>query len=79
MSSSFRDGAVIGCRPIRQRSQATWLVIQYEKEGNREKARKICAKPLSYLYLEHEGDVNVALPLAQAQKQKRYRAAQALQ
>ena len=55
----------------------------YEKEGNWERAKKICerahqvnpdsplvANNLAYLYLEHGGDVNVALSLAQAVRQK---------
>ena len=55
----------------------------YEKEGNWEEARKICEKAhqadptsaevansLAYFYLEHGGDVNVALSLAQLAKQK---------
>ena len=59
------------------------LEIQYEKEGNWEEAKKLCEKAhqvdpasprvalqLAHLYLEHGGDVNVALPLAQMAKQK---------
>jgi tetratricopeptide (TPR) repeat protein len=54
----------------------------YEKQGNWEEARKICerahaldsaspliANDLAYLYLEHGGDVNIALSLAQMAKQ----------
>ena len=59
------------------------LVTQYEKEGNWEEAKKLCQKTheidpdaplvaaeLAFLYLEHGGDVNVAVSLAQAAKQK---------
>ena len=55
----------------------------YEKEGNWDEAKKLfqsahdidpaspfIADELAYLYLEHGGDVNVALSLAQAAKQK---------
>ena len=55
----------------------------YESEGNWEEAKKLCerareidpdsplvANNLAYLYLEHGGDVNVALSLAQAAKRK---------
>jgi tetratricopeptide (TPR) repeat protein len=55
----------------------------YEKEGNWEQAKKVCerahevdpdspivANNLAYLYLEHGGDVNVALSLAQMARQK---------
>jgi tetratricopeptide (TPR) repeat protein len=59
------------------------LGSQFEKEGNWEDAKKLFEKAhgvepnspfvadeLAYLYLEHGGDVNVALNLAQAAKQK---------
>jgi tetratricopeptide (TPR) repeat protein len=59
------------------------LAYQYEKEGNWEEAKKLCEKAhqvdsaspvvadqLATLYLDHGGDVNVALPLAQMAKQK---------
>src|SRR5262249_44116797 len=59
------------------------LVTQYEKEGNWEEAKKLCQKAheidpeaplvaaeLAFLYLEHGGDVNMAVSLAQAAKQK---------
>jgi tetratricopeptide (TPR) repeat protein len=59
------------------------LVTQYEKEGNWEEARKLCEKAheidaaspmvaaeLAFLYLEHGGDVNTAVALAQAARQK---------
>jgi tetratricopeptide (TPR) repeat protein len=55
----------------------------YEKEGNWERAKKVCerahevdpdsplvANNLAYLYLEHGGDVNVALSLALMARQK---------
>jgi Flp pilus assembly protein TadD len=55
----------------------------YEKEGNWERAKKVCerahevnpdsplvANNLAYLYLEHGGDVNVALSLAQMGRRK---------
>ena len=59
------------------------LVTQYEKEGNWAEARKLCEKAheidpnapmvadeLAFLYLEHGGDVNTAVSLAQVAKQK---------
>jgi len=59
------------------------LVTQYEKEGNWEEAKKLCEKAheidstapmvadeLAFLYLEHGGDVNAAVSLAQTAKQK---------
>jgi Tfp pilus assembly protein PilF len=59
------------------------LVTQYEKEGNWEEARKLCEKAhgidatspivaaeLAFLYLEHGGNVNAAVALAQVAKQK---------
>jgi tetratricopeptide (TPR) repeat protein len=59
------------------------LCAQYEKEGNWEEAKKLCeqahqldptgpmvADELAFLYLEHGGDVNVALGLAQQAKQR---------
>jgi cellulose synthase operon protein C len=59
------------------------LEMQYEKEGNWEEAKKLCEKAhevdsasplvandLASLYLEHGGDVNTALSLAQMAKQK---------
>lgn len=59
------------------------LVTQYEKEGNWEEARKLCEKAhdidsaapfvadeLAFLYLEHGGDVNTAVALAQVAKEK---------
>ncbi len=59
------------------------LVTQYEKEDNWEEARKVCEKAhdvdraaplvaaeLAFLYLEHGGDVNAAVSLAQIAKQK---------
>jgi tetratricopeptide (TPR) repeat protein len=59
------------------------LCMQYEKESNWEQAKKICeqahevdsaapivADELAFLYLEHGGDVNVALGLAQQAKQR---------
>ena len=64
---------------------ANYLALDtlYEKEGNWERAKKICEKAhqvnpdsplvannLAYLYLEHGGDVNVALSLAQMVRQK---------
>jgi len=67
------------------RQVANYLALDtlYEKEGNWERARKVCEKAhevdpdsplvannLAYLYLEHGGDVNVALSLAQTVRQK---------
>jgi tetratricopeptide (TPR) repeat protein len=67
------------------REVANYLALDtlYEKEGNWERARKICerahevdpdsplvANNLAYLYLEHGGDVNVAVSLAQMVRQK---------
>jgi tetratricopeptide (TPR) repeat protein len=67
------------------REVANYLALDtlYEKEGNWERARKVCEKAhevdpdsslvannLAYLYLEHGGDVNVALSLAQTVRQK---------
>jgi tetratricopeptide (TPR) repeat protein len=67
------------------RNTANYLALeyQYEKEGNWEEAKKLCerahqvdsaspvvADQLAALYLDHGGDVNVALPLAQMAKQK---------
>jgi tetratricopeptide (TPR) repeat protein len=64
---------------------ANYLALDtlYEKEGNWEQARKVCerahevdpdsplvANNLAYLYLEHGGDVNVAVSLAQMVRQK---------
>ena len=59
------------------------LVTQYEKEGNWEEAKKLCiqahdidptaplvAAELAFLYLEHGGDVNTAVSLAQVAKQQ---------
>jgi tetratricopeptide (TPR) repeat protein len=59
------------------------LVTQYEKEENWEEAKKLCqqaheidptspmvAAELAFLYLEHGGDINAALSLAQIAKQK---------
>jgi cellulose synthase operon protein C len=59
------------------------LTTQYEKEGNWDEAKKLCEKAheidptaplvaaeLAYLYLEHGGDVNTAVSLAQIAKQK---------
>jgi tetratricopeptide (TPR) repeat protein len=59
------------------------LCSQYEREGNWEQAKKICeeaheadstapmvADELAFLYLEHGGDVNVALALAQQARQR---------
>jgi len=59
------------------------LVTQYEKEGNWEEAKRLCEKAneidstsplvaaeLAFLYLEHGGNVNTAVSLAQAAKQK---------
>jgi tetratricopeptide (TPR) repeat protein len=59
------------------------LGTQYEKEGNWDEAKKLferghqvdpdsplVANELAYLYLEHGGDVNVSLSLAQMAKQK---------
>jgi tetratricopeptide (TPR) repeat protein len=59
------------------------LGTQFEKEGNWEEAKKLYAKAhavdsaspfigdeLAFLYLEHGGDVNVALSLAQQAKQR---------
>jgi tetratricopeptide (TPR) repeat protein len=59
------------------------LVTQYEKEGNWEEAKRLCEKAheidtnsplvateLAFLYLEHGGDVNAAVSLAQIAKQK---------
>jgi len=59
------------------------LVTQYEKEGNWEEAKRLCEKAheidttsplvaaeLAFLYLEHGGDVNTAVSLAQIAKQK---------
>jgi tetratricopeptide (TPR) repeat protein len=59
------------------------LCAQYEREGNWEQAKKLCeqaheidssapivADELAFLYLEHGGDVNVALGLAQQAKQR---------
>jgi tetratricopeptide (TPR) repeat protein len=58
------------------------LVTQYEKEKKWEEAKKLCEKAhaidpnapliaaeLAFLYLEHGGDVNAAILLAQAAKQ----------
>jgi tetratricopeptide (TPR) repeat protein len=59
------------------------LVTQYEREGNWEEAKRLCEKAheidtnsplvaaeLAFLYLEHGGDVNTAVSLAQIAKQK---------
>jgi tetratricopeptide (TPR) repeat protein len=59
------------------------LATQYEKEGNWEEAKKLCANAheidpvspmvadeLAFLYLEHGGDVNTAVSLAQIAKEK---------
>ena len=59
------------------------LVTQFEKEGNWEEAKRLCEKAheidsaaplvaaeLAFLYLEHGGDVNAAVSLAQIAKQK---------
>jgi Tfp pilus assembly protein PilF len=59
------------------------LATQYEKEGNWEEAKKLCeaaheidrvspmvADELAFLYLEHGGDVNIAVALAQVAKEK---------
>jgi Tfp pilus assembly protein PilF len=59
------------------------LVTQYEKEGNWEEAKRLCEKAheidpsaplvaaeLAFLYLEHGGDVNTAVSLAQIARQK---------
>jgi len=59
------------------------LEIQFEKETNWDEAKKLCEKAhqvdpaspqvadhLAYLYLEHGGDANIALSLAQTAKQK---------
>ena len=59
------------------------LVTQYEKEKNWDAAKELCerahqadptspypAAELAFLYLEHGGDVNVAVSLAQMVKQK---------
>ena len=59
------------------------LVTQYEKENNWEEAKRLCEKAheidtnsplvaaeLAFLYLEHGGDVNAAVSLAQIAKQK---------
>jgi len=61
----------------------TALVTQYEKEGNWEEAKKLCEKAheidpaapmvaaeLAFLYIEHGGDINAAVSLAQTAKQK---------
>ena len=58
------------------------LTTEYEKEGNWEEAKRSCEKAhevapaspmvadeLAFLYLEHGGDVNVAVALAQGAKQ----------
>ena len=67
------------------RNVANYMVLEmlYEKEGNWERAKKLCEKAhevdpgspavandLAYFYLEHGGDVNLALSLAQAARQK---------
>jgi tetratricopeptide (TPR) repeat protein len=59
------------------------LVTRYEREGNWEEARRICEKAhdidgtsplvadeLAFLYMEHGGDVNTAVALAQSAKQR---------
>jgi tetratricopeptide (TPR) repeat protein len=59
------------------------LVTLHEKEGNWQEARKLCEKAhdvdpnapmvaaeLAFLYLEHGGDVNAAVSLAQVARQK---------
>jgi tetratricopeptide (TPR) repeat protein len=59
------------------------LATQYEKEGNWEEAKKLCEKAhdidrtspivaaeLAFLYLEHGGDVNAAVSLAQIARQR---------
>jgi tetratricopeptide (TPR) repeat protein len=59
------------------------LVTRYEKEGNWDEAKRLCEKAheidasspfvaaeLAFLYLEHGGDVNTAVALAQVAKQK---------
>ena len=59
------------------------LVTQYEKEDNWEEAKKLCenaheidranpvvAAELAFLYLEHGGDVNAAVALAQVARQE---------
>lgn len=70
---------------INPRNVANYMALeaQYEKEGNWEEAKKLCEKAhqvdpasplvanqLAYFYLEHGGDVNVALSLAQMAKQE---------
>jgi tetratricopeptide (TPR) repeat protein len=59
------------------------LVTLYEKENNWEESRKLCEKAheidsnapmvadeLAFIYLEHGGDVNTAVSLAQLAKQR---------
>jgi tetratricopeptide (TPR) repeat protein len=59
------------------------LVTEYEKEGNWREAKEVCEKAhdidpgspmvaaeLAFLYLEHGGDVNAAVSLAQMARQK---------
>jgi tetratricopeptide (TPR) repeat protein len=66
----------------RNPSSYTALATQYEKENNWEEAKRLFEKAreldpaspyiaaeLAFLYLEHGGDVNVAVSLAQAAKQ----------
>ena len=67
------------------REVANYLALDtlYEKEGNWERAKKVCerarevdpdsplvANNLAYLYLEHGGDINVAVSLARMVKQR---------
>ena len=74
--------AAIAARP---RSLLNYMALatQFEKEGNWEEARRLCEKAheidpsapivadeLAFLYLEHGGDVNAAVSLAQVAKQK---------
>jgi len=74
--------AAIRANP-RDASNYMGLKALYEKEANWEEAKKVCEKAhevdpdspqianeLAYLYLEHGGDVSVALSLAQLARQK---------
>jgi tetratricopeptide (TPR) repeat protein len=65
------------------RGRLNYMVLEYEKEGNWEEAKKICEKAhlinpvsplipaeLAFLYLEHGGNVNAAVSVAQMVWQK---------
>ena len=70
---------------LNPRNVPNYMVLEnwYKREGNWEEAKRLCEKAhqidpaspeiateLAFLYLEHGGDVNLALSLAQGAKQK---------